>query len=99
MPQTVLDYTFRHCSVAPQTRFVTPRFNVCPYPLAPAHKQPVDDCTRLDIFDDQARKQYAAKLPDHNPFGDGETTTKFADFDIFTKVCLIVKSHMPMTWN
>jgi hypothetical protein len=41
----------------------------------------------MDIFDDQARKMYLARLPEHNPFGDGDDARNFNDFDIFTKVC------------
>ncbi|KAJ4272392.1 hypothetical protein NW762_001105 [Fusarium torreyae] len=39
-----------------------------------------------DIFDDQARKQFVNKSPNYNPFGSGETSLKFDDFDIFTKI-------------
>ncbi|KPM44790.1 hypothetical protein AK830_g1685 [Neonectria ditissima] len=38
-----------------------------------------------EIFDEQARKQYATKLPGDNPFGNGEVPAKFSDFDVFTK--------------
>lgn len=30
-----------------------------------------------------------AKAPDKNPFGDEEAPSKFADFDVFTKVRLL----------
>ncbi|POR35386.1 Uncharacterized protein TPAR_04395 [Tolypocladium paradoxum] len=39
-----------------------------------------------DIFDDQIRKQYLAKVPDNNPFGDDDDPRKFAEFDVFTKI-------------
>ncbi|KAM0339472.1 hypothetical protein ACHAPU_010919 [Fusarium lateritium] len=39
-----------------------------------------------EIFDDQARKQFITKSPNYNPFGSGETSLKFSDFDVFTKV-------------
>lgn len=41
---------------------------------------------RHEIFDGQARKQYLAKAPELNPFGDEETPLRFQDFDVFTKV-------------
>ncbi|PNY29301.1 Uncharacterized protein TCAP_00800 [Tolypocladium capitatum] len=39
-----------------------------------------------DIFDDHMRKQYLAKAPDGNPFGDDDDPHKFAEFDVFTKI-------------
>ncbi|KAH8735374.1 hypothetical protein BGZ61DRAFT_526472 [Ilyonectria robusta] len=39
-----------------------------------------------DIFDDQARKQFLAKAPSDNPFGDDEVPAKFSDFDVLTKI-------------
>ncbi|KAJ9157768.1 Reticulocyte-binding protein 2 a [Pleurostoma richardsiae] len=39
-----------------------------------------------DLFDEYTRRQYLAKAPGKNPFGDDETPAKFADFDIFTKL-------------
>ncbi len=41
----------------------------------------------LDIFDEQLRKQYLAKAPEINPFGDGEDEShSFGDLDVLTKV-------------
>ncbi|CAM1507369.1 Fc.00g070100.m01.CDS01 [Cosmosporella sp. VM-42] len=39
-----------------------------------------------EIFDEQARKQYLAKAPYRNPFGDGEERVKFSELDVFTKI-------------
>jgi hypothetical protein len=39
-----------------------------------------------EIFDEYTRRQYVAKAPHRNPYGVAEEPTKFADFDIFTKV-------------
>lgn len=46
--------------------------------------------TRLDILDDQLRKQYLYYLPDNNPLGsvEEETAQSFADLDAFQKVIL-----------
>jgi hypothetical protein len=44
-----------------------------------------------DIFDEQTRKLFQARLPAWNPFGDDEVPAKFNEFDIFTKV--ITVSH------
>lgn len=41
---------------------------------------------RPDIFDEYTRRQYIAKAPSRNPFGDEEEPLKFNDFDIFTKI-------------
>lgn len=42
--------------------------------------------TRLEIFDEYTRRQYLAKAPQRNPFGDDEEPTKFNDLDIYTRV-------------
>lgn len=39
-----------------------------------------------ELFDEYTRRQYLAKAPEKNPFGDDETPLKFADFDVFKKV-------------
>jgi hypothetical protein len=39
-----------------------------------------------EIFDEYTRRQYRAKLPQRNPFGDAEQPRKFNDFDIFLRV-------------
>ncbi|KAI9766072.1 MAG: hypothetical protein M1840_006779 [Geoglossum simile] len=39
-----------------------------------------------DLFDEYSRRQYQARLPDHNPFGDGGVPRKFSEFDVFTKI-------------
>ena len=42
-----------------------------------------------DIFDEYTRRQYLAKAPSRNPFGDDETPKKFKDFDVFTKLKIL----------
>ena len=44
-----------------------------------------------EIFDEYTRRQYLAKSPARNPFGDDEEPKKFADFDIFTKLRVLVQ--------
>ncbi|KAK5651758.1 hypothetical protein OQA88_11720 [Cercophora sp. LCS_1] len=39
-----------------------------------------------DLFDEYTRRQFLAKAPEKNPFGNGETPTRFADFDVLTKI-------------
>lgn len=39
-----------------------------------------------DMLDEYTRRQYVAKAPKRNPFGEEELPRKFADLDIFTKV-------------
>ncbi|TGJ84110.1 hypothetical protein E0Z10_g4649 [Xylaria hypoxylon] len=39
-----------------------------------------------DLFDEYTRRQYVAKAPDRNPFGNGETPARFNDFDALQKV-------------
>ncbi|KAK4987121.1 hypothetical protein LTR50_004817 [Elasticomyces elasticus] len=40
----------------------------------------------LEIFDEYCRRQYVAKAPKRNPFGEDEEPARFAEFDVFTKV-------------
>ncbi|KAI9864903.1 MAG: hypothetical protein M1813_002674 [Trichoglossum hirsutum] len=39
-----------------------------------------------DLFDEYSRRQYQARLPKHNPFGDEGDPRKFSEFDVFTKI-------------
>ncbi|KAI4924969.1 uncharacterized protein J4E92_007006 [Alternaria infectoria] len=39
-----------------------------------------------EIFDEYTRRQYVAKAPARNPFGEEEEPNKFHDFDVFTKI-------------
>ncbi|CCU75103.1 PHD finger domain-containing protein [Blumeria hordei DH14] len=39
-----------------------------------------------EIFDEYTRRQFLAKAPHCNPFGENETPAKFNDFDVFTKI-------------
>ncbi|KAF2992942.1 hypothetical protein E8E13_000595 [Curvularia kusanoi] len=40
----------------------------------------------LAIFDEYTRRQFVAKAPERNPFGEEEEPNKFDDFDVFTKI-------------
>lgn len=44
-----------------------------------------------EIFDEYTRRQYLAKAPARNPFGDDEEAKKFAEFDVFTKLRVLVQ--------
>ena len=44
-----------------------------------------------DIFDEYTRRQYLAKAPARNPFGVDEEPKKFAEFDVFTKLRVLVQ--------
>lgn len=46
---------------------------------------------RLELFDEFTRRQYVSKAPDRNPFGTEEAPKKFADFDVFTKLRVLVQ--------
>ncbi len=47
--------------------------------------------TRPEIFDEYTRRQYLAKAPARNPFGEEEEPHKFAAFDAFTKIRVLVQ--------
>ncbi|KAH6614998.1 hypothetical protein C7974DRAFT_57194 [Boeremia exigua] len=38
------------------------------------------------IFDEYTRRQFVAKAPERNPFGEDEEPSRFDDFDVFTKI-------------
>lgn len=42
--------------------------------------------SRPAIFDEYTRRQYVAKAPERNPFGEEDEPNKFDDFDVFTKI-------------
>ncbi|CAF9910533.1 MAG: hypothetical protein HETSPECPRED_010091 [Heterodermia speciosa] len=42
-----------------------------------------------EIFDEYTRRQYLAKAPARNPFGDDEEPKKFVEFDVFTKLRIL----------
>ena len=46
----------------------------------------LDDNNSDDQFDDYTRRQYLAKKPNANPFGDGEQPVRFVDLPVLTKV-------------
>ncbi|KAI9722255.1 MAG: hypothetical protein M1812_001727 [Candelaria pacifica] len=49
-----------------------------------------------EIFDEYTRRQYRAKAPSRNPFGEEEVPHKFADFDVFTKIGVL---HQLSQWT
>jgi hypothetical protein len=53
----------------------------------------------LDNFEEYTRRQYLAKAPDLNPFGDEEEPKKFADFDVFTKIRVLHQLSIWTFWN
>ena len=46
---------------------------------------------RPEIFDEYTRRQYMAKSPQRNPFGEEEEPKRFAEFDVFTKLKVLVQ--------
>ena len=42
-----------------------------------------------DIFDEYTRRQYVAKAPTRNPYGDAEEPIKFTEMDIYTRVRIL----------
>ncbi|MCJ1387537.1 hypothetical protein MMC18_000380 [Xylographa bjoerkii] len=44
-----------------------------------------------ELFDEYTRRQYIAKAPLRNPFGTEEVSNKFAEFDVFTKLRVLVQ--------
>jgi hypothetical protein len=53
----------------------------------------------LEIFDEYTRRQYLAKAPERNPFGNDEEPLKFADFDVFTKIRILYQLSVWTFWN
>ena len=41
---------------------------------------------RPELFEEYTRRQYVAKAPNRNPFGDEETAKKFNELDIFQRI-------------
>ncbi|KAI5310649.1 hypothetical protein KEM55_004055 [Ascosphaera atra] len=50
-------------------------------------------------FDEYTRRQYYAKAPSRNPFGDDEEPLKFMTFDVFTKIRVLHQLTMWTLWN
>lgn len=46
-------------------------------------------CRRPEIFDEYTRRQYLAKAPQRNPFGDEDEPAKFNELDIFTRIKIL----------
>lgn len=52
---------------------------------------PTNNVISPEIFDEYTRRQYVAKAPDRNPFGVNEEPKNFAEFDVFTKLRVLVQ--------
>ena len=52
-----------------------------------------------DIWDEYTRRQYLAKAPYLNPYGDEEEPMHFRDFDIFTKIRVLHQLTVWTFWN
>lgn len=51
---------------------------------------------RLSNWDDYTRRQYIAKAPQLNPYGDEDEPKRFRDFDIFLKIRVL---HQLTVWT
>ncbi|KIW18765.1 hypothetical protein PV08_03054 [Exophiala spinifera] len=51
------------------------------------------------IWDEYTRRQYLAKAPHLNPYGEEETPKRFRDFDIFTKIRVLHQLTVWTFWN
>lgn len=81
---TALVQIGRHRPGAPQARLIAQRPDVrSPSPSLP---DMYSHTRRPDIFDEYTRRQFVAKAPTRNPFGEEEIPNKFDDFDVFTKI-------------
>ncbi|ETI21945.1 hypothetical protein G647_06015 [Cladophialophora carrionii CBS 160.54] len=52
-----------------------------------------------DIWDEYTRRQYLAKAPHLNPYGDDEEPKRFRDFDICTKIRILHQLTVWTFWN
>ncbi|OAP60885.1 hypothetical protein AYL99_05887 [Fonsecaea erecta] len=52
-----------------------------------------------DIWDEYTRRQYLAKAPQLNPYGDAEEPKRFRDFDICTKIRVLHQLTIWTFWN
>lgn len=94
MPQAILDGPAGNRPVAAEIPLVPPRLNVLAHkPQSLLRGLQLTICSH-ELFEEYTRRQFLAKAPKLNPFGDDETPAKFADFDVFTKVCLASLHHM-----
>lgn len=59
----------------------------CPQPHC--FMDPKTDPRSAQLFDEYTRRQYTAKAPLRNPYGDEEEPKKFSEFDIFTKIKIL----------
>jgi hypothetical protein len=52
-----------------------------------------------DNFEEYTRRQYLAKAPELNPFGDEEEARKFPEMDVFTKIRVLHQLTLFAFWN
>ncbi|KAL2365768.1 hypothetical protein RJZ56_001223 [Blastomyces dermatitidis] len=53
----------------------------------------------LENFEEYTRRQYLAKAPSRNPFGDAEQPIKFNDLDIFQRIRILQQLSVWTFWN
>ncbi|OJD24716.1 hypothetical protein ACJ73_03921 [Blastomyces percursus] len=53
----------------------------------------------LENFEEYTRRQYLAKAPSRNPFGDAEQPVKFNDLDIFQRIRILQQLSVWTFWN
>ena len=74
-----------------------PRDSISERPRANPSRR--DSYLRAENFEQYARKQYYAKAPDRNPFGDDEQAIKFNDLDVFKKIRVLQQFSAWSLWN
>jgi len=52
-----------------------------------------------DIWDEYTRRQYVAKAPHLNPYGEEEEPKRFREFDIFQKIRVLHQLTVWTFWN
>nr|POE49315.1 hypothetical protein CFP56_32465 [Quercus suber] len=84
-------------SQIPQICFFASRTDVGLLPLASTLLfWPTADGHSPEIFAEYTRRQYLAKAPARNPFGDEEEAIPFNDLDIYTRIRVL---HQLSTWT
>lgn len=66
------------------------------YLLVPVTINTLTIHNRPEIFDEYTRRQYVAKAPTRNPFGEEEEPLHFIGFDVFTKLRVL---HQLSVWT
>jgi hypothetical protein len=54
---------------------------------------------RSENFEEYTRRQYIAKAPSRNPFGNEEEPKKFNEFDVFQKIRILQQLSVWVLWN